>query len=125
METLQKKIFLICPVREVTPDEQRFLINYVARLESEGHRVHYPPRDTNQKDDVGLNICMQNRDGIRNSDEVHIYWNGKSSGSKFDFGMAFMAGKPIRLVRRDMVQRTPYKSFENVLLELDEQTRNG
>jgi hypothetical protein len=24
-----------------------------------------------------------------------------------------------------MVQRTPYKSFENVLLELDEQTRNG
>ena len=125
MEKLQKKIFLICPVREVTPDERRFLDEYVTKLEAEGYRVYYPPRDTNQNDKIGLNICMQNRQGIIDCNEVHVYWNGKSSGSKFDFGMAFMAGKPIRLIRRNMVQRTPYKSFENVLLELDKQARNG
>ncbi len=118
-EKLQKKIFVICPVRGVSSEEQRFLDNYVAGLEAKGNQVYYSSRDTNQKDETGLRICAQNREGIRNSNEVHVYWNGKSEGIRFDLGMAFMADKPIRLIRREIVQRTPYKSFENVLLELN------
>lgn len=48
-----------------------------------------------------------------------IYWNESSEGSRFDFGMTFMAEKPIVLINRDKIKKTPHKSFQNVLLELD------
>ena len=118
-ENLEQKIFLICPVRNITDDENRFLQDYISDLEKKGKKVHYPPRDTNQDDSIGLNICSENRDAIRNADEVHIYWNSTSSGSGFDFGMAFMIEKPIKLINKDKIEKTPYKSFQNVLLKLD------
>ncbi|HII15188.1 MAG TPA: hypothetical protein HA362_02650 [Nanoarchaeota archaeon] len=117
--SLEKRVFLICPVRNITGDEQKFLHGYIADLESRGYKVHYPPRDTNQNDSVGMNICAENRDAIRNADEVHVYWNAGSSGSGFDLGMAFMLGKPIKLINKDKISATPHKSFENVLLALD------
>ena len=102
--------------------------NYVKKLEEKGYKVHYPPRDTNQKDPNGYYICLQNREAIVNADEVHIYWNGKSSGSKFDFGMVFMVNyftkKPIVIINKEDVKKTPYKSFENVLLTLEEKLRD-
>ena len=52
------------------------------------------------------------------SDEVHIYWTEKSEGSRVDFGMAFMANRPIRLVNYDEFERTPYKSYVNMLKDL-------
>lgn len=119
VENLEKKVFLICPVRNLTDDENRFLQDYISNLEKKGYKVHYPPRDTNQDDPIGLNICSENRAGIRKSDEVHIYWNPTSSGSGFDFGMTFMSEKPIKLINKNKIKRTPHKSFENVLLELD------
>ena len=115
----EKSAFIICPVREVTEEERQFIEDYVSKLEVQDYKVHYPARDTNQDDSIGTRICTENRDAIRNAREVHIYWNGKSSGSLFDFGMAFMAEKPFVLFNRDSVQRTQYKSFQNVLLELD------
>jgi hypothetical protein len=196
METkLEEKIFLICPVREISDDENKFLQGYVSKLESKGCKVHYPLTKTNQNDPIGLNICSENRDAIKKSNIIHIYYNPKSTGSifdfgmtfmtlkplhiinlnkpplvhpddfatflieysnsvpspsgfyknklkrideirdsdfieyewngntrdfLFDFGMVFMAGKPIKLINRDKVERTPYKSFQNVLLALDE-----
>jgi len=117
-ESLEKKIFLICPVRGVTDEEKEFLNNYLINLESTGYRVHYPPRDTNQDDPIGINICSQNRDAIKKADEIHIYWNSKSEGSLFDFGMAFMAEKPIRLINPEILQ-TDKKSFQNVLIALN------
>jgi len=117
--SLEKKIFLICPVRGINEEEAQFLQDYLSDLESKGHKVHYPPRDTNQNDPIGLNICSENRAAIRNADEIHIYYTSKSEGSKFDFGMLFMAEKPLILINKDKIKRTPHKSFENVLLELD------
>lgn len=122
--SLEKKIFLICPVREITEEENQFLQDYIAKLESQGHKVYYPPRDTNQDDPIGLNICSENRKAIKEADEIHIYWSGKSEGSRFDFGMTFMTEKPIVLINRDKIRRTPYKSFQNVLLELDAKYRS-
>lgn len=112
-------VFIICPVREVTPEERNTIISHVERLERSGHKVHWPERNTNQVGDpIGLRICTDNRRGIQQAHEVHVFWNGKSKGSFFDLGMAFMAEKPIRLINN--VEPSETKSFENVLLALRE-----
>ena len=122
----EKSAFVICPVREATDDEKEFIQNYISKLEGEGYNVHYPARDTKQDGDpIGLRICSDNRAAIQNADEIHVYWNGKSSGSLFDLGMTFMAEKPIVLFNRDQVERTASKSFQNVLLDLDRQYRES
>jgi len=115
----QKSVFIICPVRNLTDHEKRIIENYISNLEREGYNVHYPPRDTNQKDPIGLNITTENREAIKNSDRIDIYWNPKSSGSLFDLGMAFAYKKPIKLINENDVLPTEKKSFENVLLELN------
>jgi hypothetical protein len=121
-ENLEKKIFLISPVRDrdkLPKEEQDFIRNYVNDLIKKGHKVHDPYYNTFQNDPIGVDICTQNRDAIRNSDEIHFYWSPTSGGSKFDFGMAFMIDKPVKFVNKDQIPRTPSKSFENVLHELD------
>jgi nucleoside 2-deoxyribosyltransferase len=109
------KIFIICPVRNMTADERIALEAYIHKLESQGNTVHFPPRDTNQNDPTGWNIIAQNRAAIEGCDEVHIFWNKDSQGSMFDLGMAFAFRKPVTLI--NTVEPTPTKSFENVLLK--------
>ena len=112
------KIFIICPVRNIKKQENQTIQQYIAKLESQGHQVHYPPRDTNQNDKVGFNICTENKHAVESADEVHVYWNPTSTGSLFDLGMAFALGKTIQLI--NSVESTPTKSFNNVLLKLQE-----
>ena len=81
MADLERRIFIMCPVRKATDEEKSFLAGYVRKAEQLGHRVHYPPRDTNQNDETGLNICLQNRNAIRQANEIHAYWNSSSEGS--------------------------------------------
>ena len=115
-------IYLIHPVANITDEEKNFLDNYVANLESKGLKVHYPIRDVEQED-TGLNIYKNHRAAMEVVKEVHIYWDKKSSGSKCDLGMCWMARKPITLINKDQIQRTPHKSFENILLELHEDSK--
>ncbi len=117
--SLEKRVFLICPVRDVTEEEKKFIDNYVAGLEADGYKVHNPHRDTNQNDPIGYKICGENRKAIIEADEVHIYFKPKSKGTLFDLGMAFMSQKPVKLINREQIKPSPEKSFENVLLELD------
>jgi hypothetical protein len=112
------KIFLICPVRNVTPEETKAIQAYVADLEVKGHQVYWPARDTNQDDPIGLRICKDNRMAILQADGVHVWWNPASTGSMFDLGMAFMAHKWVVLVNG--VEPTVGKSFNNFLLKLQE-----
>lgn len=73
--------------------------------------MHLPHRDTNQVDlSGGLQICADNREAIKQADEVHLYWTPDSTGSMFDLGMAFMAGKPLIMIK-------PMKSFDIMLRE--------
>jgi len=58
----------------------------------------------------------------KNLDEIEITWE-KNPENLFYFGMAFMSHKPIRLSNREAVSPTPHKSYENVLLKLDELAR--
>lgn len=128
-----RKVFIICPVRGASDEEKEFLDKYINDLESEGCVVHYPSRDTNQNDPNGIGICEINREAIKYSNEIHIFWKnvgGKvgSVGSVFDFGMTFamllIYRKKIVIINKDEVKTTSHKSFENVLLALEERTKN-
>ena len=120
-----KKVFIICPVREATEEEDRRIREYIKTLEDAGDTVHYPPRDTNQTDPIGYNICFENCQGIIDADEVHVFWTAKSGGSKFDLGMCFMAKKHIYIINRDEVKATEGKSFNNVLITLHDKYNSG
>jgi len=115
------KIYVICPIRNAAKPDLEIAAEYVKKLESQGMTVHYPPRDSDQREDgVGLKVNEANRNAIISSDEVHVIWDPKSYGSHFDLGMAFMLQAmrecPIKVVRP--LQRTSQKSYTNVLLAL-------
>lgn len=104
------RTFLICPVRGVDPAESEAVVK---QLEADGWTVHWPPRDTNQNDDVGLSICSDNRAAIIRADCVHVIWDGKSQGVLFDLGMAFALAKRIHVV--SLPKLTHNKSFQNMV----------
>jgi nucleoside 2-deoxyribosyltransferase len=113
------RIFLICSVRSATPERLAEQEAYVRKLESSGHIVHYPPRDTNQHAS-GIDICRQNREAIRNADEVHVFYSPDSQGTHFDMGMAFALGKPVVVARN-----VPYGSGKSYPRMLDEWQESG
>ena len=104
------RAFLICPVRGRDPD---LYARVVADLEDHGYQVHWPPRDTNQEDDTGYQICTDNRAAIKAADVVCIIWDGQSQGCLFDMGMAFALRKPVYVWRAP--PRTEGKSFQNMM----------
>ena len=104
------KTFLICPVRGHEQSETEAVVN---KLESEGWQVHWPPRDTDQDDLIGLRICEDNLTAIRSADAVHFIWDGKSQGSLFDLGMAFALRK--KVIPISMPDLTSGKSFQNMV----------
>jgi len=110
------KTFLICPVRGVDKKETESI---VSKLESDGYTVHWPHRDTDQTDDVGLRICGDNRTAICNADVVHIVWDGKSQGCLFDLGMAFAESKKIIPIK--LPEATEHKSFQNMVMAWSEE----
>jgi hypothetical protein len=119
----EKRIYVVCPVNNVTPQITEYLKNYVSGLEAKGHSVHWPARDTNQTQDL-LGRMAQNRDAIKRSNEIHIYWDPASLGSKVDLGMIFMANKPVKLINKEEVEKNPSRSrLEDFLLQFAE--RNG
>ena len=110
------KIFLICPVRNATVEQRAQMMNYISNLESEGNQVHYPARDTKQEDETGgWNICSDNKTAILWADEVHIFWDDKSTGSLFDLGVAFCAGKKLFVVNPESLNLSNTKSFHNFI----------
>lgn len=121
-----RSIFLICPVRNASPEAIVQLRTYVAGLEQAGHRVHWPARDTAQDDPIGTRICRDNARALLAADEVHVWYDKGSQGSIFDFGMLFMAtqviGPPkrVRIANPDDVEPTEGKSFQNVLFDIAE-----
>jgi len=115
---MNKRIYIICPVRQINKKQQEFISSYVEHLEKIGCNVHLPYRDADQTDDgLGLGILEQHREAMLSCDEVHIYFDPNSAGSLFDFGMAFVLKKKIRLFNK--ISKTEHKSFDNVLLELE------
>lgn len=108
-----KKIFLICPVRGRTDEYRDLADQTVIYAEKQGYKVHYPPRDTNQDDPVGYQICEDNLEAMEAADEVWIIWDGNSQGCLFDAGMAFALCKPLVAIK--LPPLTNHKSFQNMI----------
>jgi len=110
-------IFIICTVRDATEEYLKRLEDYVGKLNAQGHHVHFPPRDTNQKDEEtgGYRICSDNRIGIIWADEVHISYNEKSTGTHFDLGMAFTLNKKIHVFDCPPIDESIPKSFPKMM----------
>ncbi len=109
-------IYIVCSVRIATPEYTERLYKYVADLESQGHKVHLPPRDTPQGgDEYNINLC--NANAIYKADEIHVSYNSNSTGTHFDLGMAFILSK--KLVIFDIVDApNPIgKSYEQTIRE--------
>jgi uncharacterized protein YeaO (DUF488 family) len=109
-----KKIFVICTVRGATEEYKQQLEDYVAILESSGHSVHLPHRDTDQSAS-GYEICTENARAIAGSDEVHVFYNPDSQGTHFDMGVAFAYGRKIVIA-----QNVPYGEGKSYPRMLDE-----
>jgi len=74
---MMKKVFIISSVRDASKEFKTKLENYVQNLESLGYILHLPHRDTNQNN-TGYEICKENFEAIKKSDEVHVFYNSKS-----------------------------------------------
>ena len=117
--TGSKSGFMICPVAGDPAGE--LSRQYVERLEADGWRIHWPHRDTDQRDDTGLRICRDNFMAIEAADRVFVVWDGKSRGCLFDLGMSFALDKPITWLK--LPDKTDGKSFENMVRAWEESCR--
>jgi len=70
---------------------------YAEELRKEGHEVLIPVFDSWENATV-LEILTENRRLMRLADEVHMIYDGRSDGTKFDFGMCFAMGKPLKII---------------------------
>ena len=90
-------IYIICAVRNASPERVAAIRAYAKdQREKNGNHVHFPPDDAPQEDPTGEAICRTHLAAMRECDEVHVFWDVKSSGSHFDLGMAYALGKKIR-----------------------------
>jgi nucleoside 2-deoxyribosyltransferase len=112
-----RKAFVICTVRDATPEYRAKLEAFVAEKEATGIKCHLPHRDTNQ-DASGINICTQNMRAIRAADVIYVFYNAKSTGTHFDLGIAFALGKQIEVIENGEI--FPGKCFPRMMLEWQE-----
>jgi len=85
------------------------------RLEKEGDEVRIPAFDDHEElDDLG--VCLFNRDVIRWADKIYLIWDRRSTGTIFDFGMCFMAEKPL------VIEYLEPKTFEGVMKKYADST---
>lgn len=112
-------IFLICPVRNATDKQKLCMMNYIKSLEKNGKKVYYPTRDNPYEatDTIGYQICLENMNAIKNSKEVHIFWDKNSQGSLFDLGSAFALNKKLTIVNINEIETTTQKSFINMIIQ--------
>lgn len=110
-------IYIICAVRNASPERIAEIRAYVDRLRRENHQVHFPPDNAPQDDPTGADICRVHLAAMIKADEVHVFWDVRSYGSHFDLGMAFALFKkivPVEAEHRD----TEGKSYWKVINEL-------
>lgn len=112
------KIYILCPVRNVTDEQQAAIDSHAAYLQATGHEVHNPRYAVDQTCPTGYWICKGHLEAIRAADEVHIFWDAQSFGSHTDLGSAMALDKRLRLIREFSVDG-PSKSYLKVIREIE------
>ena len=91
-----------------TTSYQKQMQEHKNKLENDGHEVKVPAFDNHPNlDDLG--ICEYNRKLIKWAEEIHLFWDQRSIGTVFDFGMVFMAEKPLVIIYMET------KTFKGVM----------
>jgi len=85
--------------------------HYVKFLESLGHMVYFPMRDTLQEGTNAPEVVRANMKAIMWADEVHVIWDGKSYGTIFDMGNAYALGKPLRIIHVNKIKEKMNKLY--------------
>ena len=91
------RVFLVCPMTGVSDVVHMEIASYVASLEAEGCDVYWPHRDASQEA-RSWGFYKQNKEAIRTADEIHVWFDPKSSESGFDLGMVAALGKKVAAV---------------------------
>ena len=103
-EPIENKIFLICPVRNATPEQRKWIEDFVEEKFQNNFIVHAPHLHTNQVDPLGgYNICKQNATAVATSSEIDVYYDQSSTGSVFDLGVAYALHKPLKLLNPEEI----------------------
>lgn len=109
-------VFLICPVRNADENQKLKMEEHINSIKNSGKTIYYPATDTNQVDETGFRICTDNMNAIKNSNEVHIFWDKNSQGSLFDLGVSFALNKKIVIINKDELIQSTGKSFTNMII---------
>ena len=107
-------VYIICPVRNTTPEQAEAARAHAMKLREAGAEVHFPVDDVCQDDPTGAEICRTHLCAMLAANEVHVFWDVESKGSHFDLGMAWALGRrivPVACHRPD----PPGKSYWKVM----------
>jgi hypothetical protein len=95
------KLFKIGEVMKITiigtTCYKKNMLKYREEMELVGHTVHIPAFDDHPNFD-DLAVCEYNRTLIEAADEVHMFWDQRSVGTIFDFGMVFALRKKFKII---------------------------
>ena len=112
-----KKAYVVCSVRNSDEDSKKEVYDFVKKLEDDGWTVFNPHRDADQNCPTGYKIVMAELKAMKECDQVFAIWDVNSKGSHVDLGMAFMAEKPITIVKLKHPD-VPEKSYVKVIEEI-------
>lgn len=102
---LDNKIFLICPVRNATEEQRKYIEDFVLEKHIDGYIIHAPHLHTRQSDLFGgYAICKQNAEAVATSSEINIYYDQSSTGSVFDLCVAYALNKPLKILNKDDIK---------------------
>jgi len=87
-------------------------------LENDGHTVFLPAFDSYPELDE-LGVCTYNRNIIEKADVVHLFWDQRTTGTVFDFGMVFA------LRKRFVIQYMQEKTLRGVMEKYEKSIQEG
>lgn len=114
---IDNKIFLICPVRNATDEQRKWIEDFAKIKYNEGYIIHAPHLHTRQTDFFGgYAICKQNAEAVATSNEIDIYYDQSSTGSVFDLGVAYALHKKLVLLNKDEILFDDNDLIDNIVM---------
>ena len=115
------RIFLICPISQVTSEETEAIGAWVKGQEAEGHSVYWPTRDIFPTAG-SLRTGQDNRDEMEKAEAIYIWWKPGNEDCLFYLGMVFAMYRTVFVVNVDELLETPRpigNSYTNLLLSMN------
>ena len=109
-----RNIYILSKVTGAPEGYSDKIVRYAEFLKSNGDSVYIPQLDTDQSMS-GFMKCRKNLEAIKDADEIHIFYNDDSPGSKLDIGMALALNKKIVIVENGNINSPVGKMLEQWL----------